>query len=72
MIITMQCFALFAQVDVMTRGGPVDSTQVLVFQAVQRGFERQDIAGGSAISVLLFVFVLTISLIQRWLTRDKD
>jgi multiple sugar transport system permease protein len=44
----------------------------LVFQAVQRGYERQDIAGGSAISVLLFVFVLAISLIQRWLTRDKD
>ncbi|MEM8588350.1 MAG: sugar ABC transporter permease [Pseudomonadota bacterium] len=71
-IITMQCFALFAQVDVMTRGGPLDSTQTMVFQAVQRGYERQDIAGGSAISVLLFVFVLAISLVQRWLTRDKD
>lgn len=70
-VITMQAFSLFAQVDVMTRGGPLDSTQSLVFQAVQRGFEKQDIAGGSAISVLLFIFVLAISLTQRYLTRDR-
>lgn len=37
-VITMQAFALFAQIDVMTQGGPLDSTQTLVFQAVQRGF----------------------------------
>ena len=37
----MQAFALFAQIDVMTQGGPLDSTQVLVFQAVERGYERQ-------------------------------
>jgi multiple sugar transport system permease protein len=39
----------------MTGGGPLDSTQVLVFQAVERGYERQDISGGSTISVLLFL-----------------
>jgi multiple sugar transport system permease protein len=50
-VITMQGFALFAQIDVMTGGGPLDSTQVLVFQAVERGYERQDISGGSTISV---------------------
>lgn len=71
-VITMQAFALFAQVDVMTRGGPLDSTQSLVYQAVQRGYGKQDIAGGSAISVLLFVFVLAISLFQRYLTREKN
>ena len=70
-VITMQAFALFAQVDVMTRGGPVDSTQTLVFQSVQRGYEKQDIAGGSAIAVVLFLIVLTISLLQRFLTRDR-
>ncbi|WP_299879541.1 carbohydrate ABC transporter permease [uncultured Cocleimonas sp.] len=70
-VITMQAFALFAQVDVMTRGGPVDSTQTLVFQSVQRGYEKQDIAGGSAIAVVLFLIVLSISLIQRFLTRDR-
>ncbi len=71
-VITMQAFALFAQIDVMTKGGPLDSTQTIVFQAIQRGYGKQDISGGSAISVILFVLVLTISLIQRYFTREKN
>lgn len=70
-VITMQAFALFAQIDVMTSGGPLDSTSTVVFQAVERGYGRQDISGGSAISVILFVIVLSISLIQRYLTRER-
>lgn len=70
-VITMQAFGLFTQIDVMTRGGPLDATQSIVFQAVQRGYEKQDIAGGSAISVLLFLLVLAVSLIQRFVTREK-
>lgn len=70
-VITMQAFALFAQIDVMTQGGPVDSTQTMVFQAVQRGYGKQDISGGSSISVILFLLVLFISLVQRYLTREK-
>lgn len=71
LVITMQAFTLFPQVDVMTRGGPLDSTQSLVFQAVQRGYVKQDIGAGSAISVLLFVIVLSISMVQRYLTRER-
>ena len=70
-VITMQAFGLFSQIDVMTRGGPLDSTQTIVFQAVQRGYGKQDISGGSTISVILFVIVLSISLLQRYLTRKK-
>ncbi len=71
-VITMQAFALFAQIDVMTNGGPLDSTQTLVFQAVERGYGKQDISGGSTISVVLFLIVLTISLVQRYLTRERS
>lgn len=70
-VITMQAFALFAQIDVMTNGGPLDSTQTLVFQAVERGYGKQDISGGSVISVVLFIMVLIISGIQGYLTRDR-
>jgi multiple sugar transport system permease protein len=70
-IITIQAFALFTQIDVMTQGGPLDSTQTVIFQAVQRGFERQDIAYGSAIAVVFFAMVLVVSLVQRWLSRDR-
>ena len=71
-VITMQAFGLFSQINVMTQGGPLDSTQTIVFQAIQRGYGKQDISGGSAISVILFIIVLSISMIQRWLTRDKE
>jgi multiple sugar transport system permease protein len=70
-VITIQAFGLFTQVNVMTRGGPLDATQSIVFQAYERGFEKQDIAGGSAISVILFFIVLSISIVQRYLTREK-
>lgn len=68
--ITMAAFSLFTQVDIMTRGGPLDSTTTIVHQAVQRGFARQDIAYGSAISVFFFLMVLSVALIQRYLTRE--
>jgi multiple sugar transport system permease protein len=71
-VITMQAFGLFAQIDVMTNGGPLDNTQTIVFQAVERGYGKQDISGGSTISVLLFLIVLSISILQRWLTRNKE
>jgi len=71
-VITMQAFGLFTQVNVMTRGGPLDVTQTIVFQAVERGYEKQDIAGGSAISVIFFMLVLMVTLVQRFLTREKS
>ena len=71
-IITMQAFTLFSQIQIMTQGGPLDSTQSLVYQMVVRGYEKQDIAGGSAISVFLFLLVLSISLVQRYLTRERS
>ncbi|HRE29719.1 MAG TPA: sugar ABC transporter permease [Anaerolineales bacterium] len=69
--ITMAAFGLFTQINVMTRGGPLDSTTTLVFQAVQKGFEKQDIAYGSAISVVFFALVLVVALIQRFVTREQ-
>jgi multiple sugar transport system permease protein len=70
-VITMQAFTLFQQVWVMTQGGPVDATQSMVFQAMQRGYVKQDISAGSAISVILFAIVISISMIQRYLTRER-
>jgi multiple sugar transport system permease protein len=71
-VITMQAFALFSQIDVMTAGGPLDSTSTVVYQAVRAGYGQQQTAYASAISLVFFVLVLTISLVQRFLTRDKD
>jgi multiple sugar transport system permease protein len=70
--ITIAAFSLFTQIDVMTRGGPLDATTTVIFQMVQRGYEKQDIAGGSAITVIFFIMVLIVAVVQRFVTRERD
>ena len=70
--ITIAALSLFAQINVMTNGGPRDATSTVVFQAVRVGYQQQATAYASAISLAFFVLVLTVSLVQRYLTRDKD
>lgn len=70
--ITIAAFGLFAQVNVMTQGGPLDSTSTLVYQAFLAAYGRQQMGYGSTIAVVFFAIVLIISLLQRWITRDKD
>ena len=70
-VITMQAVVLFGQINVMTQGGLLDSTKSIVFQAALLGYGKRGISGGSAISVVPFVIVLCVSLIQRYLTRER-
>ncbi|MCH7231305.1 sugar ABC transporter permease [Glycomyces sp. L485] len=70
--ITIAAMSLFVQVDVMTGGGPLNSTSSIVFQIVQKGFEQQQIGYGAALSLIFFCMVFALALIQRRLTRDKD
>jgi multiple sugar transport system permease protein len=70
--ITIAAFGLFSQVNLMTQGGPLNSTTTLVYQAVQTGFRQQQTGYASAISLVFFVLVLIVTLVQRYLTRDKE
>lgn len=70
--ITIQSLSLFTQINVMTQGGPLDSTTTIVYQAVRSGFQQQETAYASAISLVFFALVLIISAIQRYLTREKS
>lgn len=70
--ITIAAFSLFTQISVMTQGGPLDSTTSVVFMAVRTGYEQQSTGYAAAVSLVFFAIVLTISLAQRFLTRDKD
>lgn len=69
--ITIAAFGLFAQINVMTRGGPLDSTTTVIYQAVIQGYEKQSISYGSAISVVFFVMVLLVAIIQGVITRER-
>ncbi len=68
---TIFAFQLFDQNWIMTRGGPQDSTLTLVIKMVQDGFQQQKIGFASAISVVFFLIVFGISLIQRKLLPEE-
>lgn len=70
--ITIAALGLFVQVAILTNGGPLDSTTTLVHQAFTKGYGRQEIGYGSAISFVFFILVLTIALIQRQITKRID
>ncbi|MGR6971028.1 carbohydrate ABC transporter permease [Streptomyces cynarae] len=70
--ITIAAFGLFTQVNVMTQGGPLDSTSTVIYQALRTGYAQQQIGYASVISLAFFVLVLAVSLVQRFLTREKD
>lgn len=69
--ITIQALSLFTQISVMTQGGPLNSTTTVVYEAVQSGFAQQETGYASAISLVFFVIVLLISVVQRVLSREK-
>ena len=65
-------FRLFDQVWVMTRGGPLSSTNVMMLELVQVGFEEQRIGRASSIAVIFFLIVLSLTLLQRRFLREGD
>jgi multiple sugar transport system permease protein len=68
---TIFAFQLFDQNWIMTKGGPQNSTLTLVMKMVQDGFQQQKIGFASAISVIFFLIVFAISLIQRRLLPEE-
>lgn len=60
----------FALIDVLTAGGPGNSTNVLVYYFYQQAFRFNDFGYASAIAMLLFVIVLALTLLQ-WQTRRR-
>ena len=64
-------FRLFDQVWVMTRGGPLGATRTMMIEMVEVGFERQLISRGSAVAVVFFLIVLTVTIVQRALIHEE-
>ncbi|HSW08320.1 carbohydrate ABC transporter permease [Aquabacterium sp.] len=69
---TIAAFGLFTQVDVLTKGGPLDATTTIMHRAVQVGVRDQDVAYGSAMALVFFVLVLALSLAQKRVLARMD
>jgi multiple sugar transport system permease protein len=61
---------VFAQIDVLTGGGPGNSTTVLVYYLYQQAFRFNEFGYASALAVLLFLIVLVLTLLQ-WQSRKR-
>lgn len=68
---TILAFRLFDQVQVMTQGGPQNATMTTVLHVVNTGFRNQRIGEASAITIVFFLIVLAISLVQRIFLREE-
>ena len=71
LVTTILAFRLFDQVQIMTQGGPHNATTTVMFEAVQAAFTRQQVARGAAMTVVLFLLVLSISVLQRRVARQE-
>jgi len=69
-VTTILAFRVFDQVRIMTQGGPEDRSATVIFAAVRAAFDRAQVAQGMAISVVFFLIVLAITLVQRKLLRQ--
>ncbi len=69
LVTTLLAFRLFDQVQIMTQGGPRDATTTVMFEAVQAAFLRLQVGRGAAMTVVLFLVVLLITVVQRHLLR---
>lgn len=68
---TILAFKLFDQVQVMTSGGPQDASMTVMVHVVQQGWGQLKVGYASAISIVFFLIVLGVSLIQRRFLREE-
>lgn len=69
-ITAISSFQVFDLVYLMTGGGPMDSTNVLVYAIYKNAFEYFNAGKASAIAYVLFFIILVLTLIQ-WKLRKK-
>ena len=69
-ITAVSSFQIFDLIYLMTQGGPLGSTNVLVYAIYKNAFEYFNAGKASAIAYVLFVIILVLTLLQ-WNMRKK-
>ena len=63
-LLIIAAFQVFDQAYVLTKGGPGNSTVTIVYYIFDRGFSRLEMGYASAISFVLFLIILAVSLVN--------
>ena len=64
-------FKVFGQIQIMTQGGPLRATSVLVYYIYTSAFEFYKFGYASSMAMILFIIILIITLIQ-WRGQKMD
>ncbi len=63
-ISAISAMKVFAEIYVMTKGGPLNSSKTIVYYIYERAFENLDLGYASAMAVVLLVIVMAFSLVN--------
>ena len=63
---------VFDQVYVMSQGNPAKTTLTPAFLSYRTAFYDFNYGSGAAISFILFLLIITLTLVQRYVMRDRD
>ena len=68
---TISAFQVFDIIQVMTDGGPAGQTKVLLLNIYDYAFRYQRMGWAAAISVVMFLIIFSVSLVQTKLIRSE-
>ena len=63
---------VFDQIYVMSQGNPAKTTLTPAFLSYRTAFRDFEYGSGAAISFVLFLIIIVLTLLQRWVMRDRD
>ena len=63
-ISSISAMKIFAEIYVMTKGGPLDSTKTIVYYIYEKAFENLDLGYASAMAVILLIMVMIFSFLN--------
>lgn len=62
----------FILVWIMTKGGPVNASEVMATYMYRFGFVRFQLGYGSAVAIIMFILCVIFSLVYQAMTREPD
>ncbi|GAA5200444.1 sugar ABC transporter permease [Rugosimonospora acidiphila] len=63
---------VFDQIYVISQGNPAKTTLTPAFLSYRTAFQDFNYGSGAAISFILFAIIVAMTLMQRWLLRERD
>jgi multiple sugar transport system permease protein len=74
LVVTLQMISslrIFSQIYVMTNGGPASSSSSVIFYMYNEAIERQLFGYASAVAMLLFLTIIAVTIIHRFVIRER-